>query len=195
MGISAECHGHARSCIKKVEVAGEVLQCERKKGMGSTKLERHDKEVSTSSRTVGMTLSRVIWSHHFFPFRREAEDLNVTQVPFPLFPTHDYLGLPFPPDSATFCNFNHLFFDIQKNLIAFCWNQASELTPRRISTISAISLQLLEDLHYNFTTGTAAKRGGPTLLAPGCARRLMTPKVCRESLPKLKTCTDGWGKV
>lgn len=68
----------------------------------------------------------------------------------------------------------------KKNLIAFRWNQASELTPRRISTISAISLQLLEDLHYNFITGTAAKRGGPTLLAPGCACRIMRPKLAKN---------------
>lgn len=60
MGISAECHAHAGAALKKVEVAGEILQCERKQGVGSTKLERCDKEVSTSSRTVGMTLSRVI---------------------------------------------------------------------------------------------------------------------------------------
>lgn len=160
--------------------------------MGSTKLERHDKEVSTSSRTVRMTLFRVIISSP--PGGKQNIQMS------PRFHIHFFqpmtiLGCLPQQTQQLFAILITSALTFKKNLIAFRWNRASELTPRRISTISAICLQLLEDLHYNFTTGTAAKRGGPTLLAPGCARRLMTPKACRESVPKLKTCTDGWGKV
>lgn len=59
MGISAECHTHAGAALKKWKLL-ERFYSERKQGMGSTKLERCDKQVSTSTRTVGMTLSRVI---------------------------------------------------------------------------------------------------------------------------------------